>query len=90
MKKTSKTLTVVTLCDPGDQSEAISKQIFSATPPPNLYEPFSELFLPVGQVEHTVVEIDASFVVQILSKTIQVDPPRIIENYRKRQIPRFQ
>ncbi|KAG7266167.1 hypothetical protein CRUP_012498, partial [Coryphaenoides rupestris] len=55
-------------------------------PPPSLN---SALFIPEGPCSHTVQKLNPSDISAITVKTLKVIPERIIDNYNKRQQPRF-
>jgi len=48
-----------------------------------------KLFLPQGQSGQVLEEILAAHVVDISSKTLKIDIDKIIDNYKKRLLPRF-
>ena len=79
------------LCNSGDEMEDVANSMVSidqyktVTP----YKPLTELFYPGGVVKHAVVEIDGQLIVNITEKVLSVEPARIIDDYKRRQIPRF-
>lgn len=90
-KKANKMFTVLMLCNAGQESEDIAptlvdvEQYKVVTP----YQKMGELFHPDGTVQHVVVEVDGQMIVGVCQETLKVEPSKIIEDYRKRQIPRF-
>ena len=91
VKMTSKTFTVLILCNSGDEVEQYAKELVDmkrheAVQP---YQPIKELFLPEGVIKHAVVEVDGCMIRHICDDVMKVDANRIIEDYQKRQIPRF-
>ncbi|XP_026875515.2 helicase SKI2W [Electrophorus electricus] len=49
----------------------------------------NRLFIPEGPCSHTVQKLKAQDITAITVKTLKVIPERIIDNYNKRQQPRF-
>jgi len=47
------------------------------------------LFQPEGQCGQVVEEIIAADIEELINKTIKIDPEKIIDNHKKRLIPRF-
>ena len=90
-KKANKTFTVLILCNAEQDSEDVAptlvdvEQYKVVTP----YQAMTELFHPEGAVHHAVVEVDGQLLVGITQETLKVESSKIIEDYRKRQIPRF-
>ena len=80
------------LCNSGDETKDVANSLVNVdqykgvTP----YKPFTELFHPDGVVKHAVVDINGQRIVNITQKVLSVEPARIIEDYNRRQIPRFQ
>ena len=79
---TTRKFTVLTLHD-GVQREA------DETPPG--VEPVlkSNLFYPEGAIYHRLVVVKAVDILVIAHKTIQVESEKIIDNVKKREMPRF-
>ena len=48
-----------------------------------------ELFRPDGPVRHMVVEVDGLLLENITGEVLSVEPSKVMEDYRRRQIPRF-
>lgn len=90
-KTPSRTFTVLMLCNSGDEMEEAANSVVNidqyktVTP----YKPLTELFHPEGILHHAVVDIDGQLIVSITEKVLSVEAARIIEDYRRRQIPRF-
>ncbi|KAJ8273783.1 hypothetical protein GJAV_G00105480 [Gymnothorax javanicus] len=81
----NRTLTALLLCERGN--EELGAESTKATPPAHLYS--TALFIPEGPCSHTVQKLKLSHIVGITTKTLKVIPERIIDNYNKRQQPRF-
>ena len=92
-KSASKSFTVLMLCNSGDESEERAKLLVETsqvegqivTP----YRPLDGLFTPDGEVGHAVVTLDGHLVFNITEEVVNVEPKKIIDDYSKRQIPRF-
>ena len=83
--------TVLTLCKEKDEPEEAAKALVESA---NLSvvkpcQPMTELFHPDGVVKHTVVDISGQLIVNITDVVLTVEPSRMIDDYKKRQIPRF-
>eukprot|EP00731_Ephydatia_muelleri_P024167 Em0016g438a len=83
--------TVLTLCKEIDEPEEAAKALVESG---NLSvvkpcQPMTELFHPDGVVKHTVVDISGQLIVNITDVVLTVEPSRMIDDYKKRQIPRF-
>ncbi|XP_051949241.1 helicase SKI2W [Xyrauchen texanus] len=76
--------TALIICEKGneelgaDRSNKYLPPIYSAT-----------LFIPEGPCSHTVQKLKLQDISAITAKTLKVIPERIIDNYNKRQQPRF-
>ena len=92
-KTTPRSFTVLLLCKAGDDTEervkslvdVTQKQYEMVTP----YVPLNELFTPDGEVRHAVVTVDGQLVFNITEEVVSVDPKKIVDDYSRRQIPRF-
>lgn len=81
------------LCNSGEESEESAKSLIDAslreqetvTP----YIGISGLFSPNGEVKHAVATLDGQLVFNITEEVVSVEPKKIIDDYNKRQIPRF-
>lgn len=81
------------LCNSGEDSEEGAKSLIEAsqieretvTP----YRALCGLFSPSGEVKHVVVSVDGQLVFNITEEVVNVEPKKIIDDYTKRQIPRF-
>ena len=86
--------TVLMLCNSGDNTEERAKAIvdtsskgqYKAISP---YLPLTELFKPDGEIRHAVVSLSGSLIINITQEQVHVEPRKIIDDYNKRQIPRF-
>ena len=91
-KTLERSFTVLMLCNSGDEAKDVANSLVSidqckgVTP----YKPLTELFHPEGVVKHAVVEVNGQLIVNIIQEVLSVEPARIIEDYNRRQIPRFQ
>ncbi|KAJ8373170.1 hypothetical protein AAFF_G00270760 [Aldrovandia affinis] len=81
----NRSLTALILCEKGREDLGAEPQ--KASPLPHLYS--TALFIPEGPCSHTVQKLRLQDVSAITSKTLKVIPDRIIDNYNKRQQPRF-
>ncbi|XP_029023350.1 helicase SKI2W [Betta splendens] len=79
----NRTFTALIICDKGNE-EGAGK---SHTALPHLYN--TALFIPEGPCSHTVQKLKLLDISAITVKTLKVIPDRIIDNYNKRQQPRF-
>lgn len=91
VKKTSKTFTVLMLCNKGDEVKESAKTLVDITQHKSVqpYQPMKKLFLPEGIIKHAVVEVDGCLIRYICDNVMKVEANRMIEDYEKRQIPRF-
>lgn len=83
--------TLLMLCNCGDELEEAAKSLvdmrqYKAVRP---YQPMKDLFHPEGVVKHAVVEVDGWLIMYICEEVIKIEANRIMEDYQKRQIPRF-
>uniref|UniRef100_UPI0037E9738F superkiller complex protein 2 n=1 Tax=Semicossyphus pulcher TaxID=241346 RepID=UPI0037E9738F len=79
----NRTFTALIICDKGnEEGEGKSNNAF-----PHLFN--TALFIPEGPCSHTVQKLKLQDVSAITVKTLKVIPDRIIDNYNKRQQPRF-
>ena len=87
----TKSLTVFMLCNSGDESEEKAKSLVDSTSCDEVtpYKALGSIFIPQGEVKHTVVTLDGKLVVNITEESVNVEPRKIIDDYNKRQIPRF-
>lgn len=81
----NRTFTALIICEKGneeaagdDQSNKVLHLIYSTS-----------LFIPEGPCSHTVQKLKLQDISAITTKTLKVIPERIIDNYNKRQQPRF-
>uniref|UniRef100_J3RZP7 Helicase SKI2W-like n=1 Tax=Crotalus adamanteus TaxID=8729 RepID=J3RZP7_CROAD len=64
-------------------------------PPPSAEVPLPEdllhtkLFLPEGPCGHTIKKLGPADILGVTTKTLRVNAERILEDFRKRQMPRF-
>ena len=82
-----RTFTVLLICDKGN------KPASGETTPSNgwLVKPFTakQLFIPESVCWHRVMEVKASDISIISTKTIKVEAEKIIKDVKKREQPRF-
>ncbi|KAM9385318.1 superkiller complex protein 2 [Pholidichthys leucotaenia] len=81
----NRTFTVLIICEKGNE-EGEGKDNDSIGFP-HLYN--TALFIPEGPCSHTVQKLKLQDISAITVKTLKVIPDRIIDNYNKRQQPRF-
>uniref|UniRef100_A0A674CQN9 SKI2 subunit of superkiller complex n=1 Tax=Salmo trutta TaxID=8032 RepID=A0A674CQN9_SALTR len=81
----NRTFTALVICEKGNEEGGGDNPNASAFP--HLYN--TALFLPEGPCSHTVQKLKLQDVSAITVKTLKVIPDRIIDNYNKRQQPRF-
>ncbi|KAM9777115.1 superkiller complex protein 2 isoform 2-T2 [Syngnathus typhle] len=81
----NRTFTTLILCDKGN--EEAEGNGGDGRAPPHLYN--TALFIPEGPCCHTVQKLKPEDITGITLKTLKVIPDRIIDNYHKRQQPRF-
>ncbi|XP_035039239.1 helicase SKI2W [Hippoglossus stenolepis] len=81
----NRTFTALIICEKGNE-EAEGKGNNDSTLP-HLYN--TALFIPEGPCSHTVQKLKFQDISAITVKTLKVIPDRIIDNYSKRQQPRF-
>lgn len=91
LNKEAKMFIVLTLCSEGEELEEVAKDLISlekhkAVSP---HQSMKELFCPVDVVKHTVVEIDGQLIEYISEQVMTIEVNRIMEDYQRRQIPRF-
>ncbi|KAG7500884.1 helicase SKI2W [Solea senegalensis] len=80
----NRAFTTLIICEKGNE-EGEGKA--SNTSLPHLYN--TALFVPEGPCSHTVQKLKFQDISGITVKTLKVIPDRIIDNYNKRQQPRF-
>jgi hypothetical protein len=90
-RKEAKKFIVLTLCNEGEELEEVAKDLVNiekhkAVSP---HQSIKELFCPVGVIRHAVVEIDGQLIEYISEEVMSIEVNRIIEDYQRRQIPRF-
>lgn len=78
----NRTFTTLIICEKGNEERAGSREAF-----PHLYN--TALFIPEGSCSHTVQKLKLEDISSITVKTLKVIPDRVIDNYNKRQQPRF-
>ncbi|XP_059206535.1 helicase SKI2W [Centropristis striata] len=82
----NRTFTALIICEKGNE-EVEGKGNNNNDAFPHLYN--TALFIPEGPCSHTVQKLKLQDVSAITVKTLKVIPDRIIDNYNKRQQPRF-
>lgn len=80
----NRTFTVLIICEKGNEEEQGSPTDRALH---SVYT--SALFIPEGPCSHTVQRVKPTDISAISVKTLKVIPDRIIDNYSKRQQPRF-
>ncbi|XP_063755092.1 LOW QUALITY PROTEIN: helicase SKI2W [Eleginops maclovinus] len=80
----NRTFTALVICEKGNE-ESEGKGNNNSFP--HLYN--TALFIPEGTCSHTVQKLKLQDISAITVKTLKVIPDRIIDNYNKRQQPRF-
>ncbi|XP_068431711.1 superkiller complex protein 2 [Clinocottus analis] len=80
----NRTFTALVICEKGNEEEGEKR---NNTAFPHLYN--TALFIPEGPCSHTVQKLKLQDISAITVKTLKVIPDRIIDNYNKRQQPRF-
>uniref|UniRef100_A0A3B3VUC6 SKI2 subunit of superkiller complex n=1 Tax=Poecilia latipinna TaxID=48699 RepID=A0A3B3VUC6_9TELE len=81
----NRTFTALIICDKGN--EEVAGKAEDSTSFQHLYN--TALFIPEGPCSHTVQKLKLQDISAITVKTLKVIPDRIIDNYNKRQQPRF-
>ncbi|XP_041081672.1 helicase SKI2W [Polyodon spathula] len=85
---TSRTFTTLVLCERQKEGERPEAQRGAKTPTPeDLLS--TRVFLPDGPCSHTVEKLKAEDISSITVKTLRINAERIIDDYNKRQMPRF-
>ncbi len=89
--KPGKTLSLLVLCESGIDDEVATASLFPADYVASVqpYTPCKELFSPSGVLSHTVVEVSASMLVSITTSVLKVEGRMILEEFKRRLIPRF-
>ncbi|XP_029976354.1 superkiller complex protein 2 [Salarias fasciatus] len=81
----NRTFTALVICEKGNEEG--EEQGADHMSFPHLYN--TALFIPEGPCSHTVKKLKLQDISAITVKTLKVIPDRIIDNYNKRQQPRF-
>uniref|UniRef100_A0A8P4JUQ1 SKI2 subunit of superkiller complex n=1 Tax=Dicentrarchus labrax TaxID=13489 RepID=A0A8P4JUQ1_DICLA len=81
----NRTFTALIICEKGNEEGEGKGNNSDAFP--HLYN--TALFIPEGPCSHTVQKLKLQDISAITVKTLKVIPDRIIDNYNKRQQPRF-
>ncbi|XP_008279342.1 helicase SKI2W [Stegastes partitus] len=81
----NRTFTALIICEKGNEEKDGQGNDIATFP--HLYN--TALFIPEGPCSHTVQKLKLQEVTAITVKTLKVIPDRIIDNYNKRQQPRF-
>ncbi|XP_056154430.1 helicase SKI2W [Lampris incognitus] len=81
----NRTFTALIICEKGNEEG--DPNSLNASTFPHLYN--TALFIPEGPCSHTVRKLNLQDISAITTKTLKVIPDRIIDNYHKRQQPRF-
>uniref|UniRef100_A0AAV2K7J5 Helicase C-terminal domain-containing protein n=1 Tax=Knipowitschia caucasica TaxID=637954 RepID=A0AAV2K7J5_KNICA len=80
----NRTFTALILCEKGNEEGGVRNNSDAF---PHLFN--TALFIPEGPCSHTVQKLKLQDISAITVKTLKVIPDRIIDNYNKRQQPRF-
>ena len=91
IKREMKTFTALTLCNDGEELEEVTKDLVNMEQHKVVspHQPMKELFCPDDVVKHTIVEIDGQLIMYICDEVMNIEVNRIMEDYQRRQIPRF-
>ncbi|KAK2149228.1 hypothetical protein NP493_3034g00010 [Ridgeia piscesae] len=81
-----RTYTVLAVCSQGASTDQASDQCDTSTPRPLLA---NQLYLPDGACGHCIVTLTASHITSVTTSTVKVNSDKIINDYNKRQQPRF-
>lgn len=81
----SRTFTALVMCEKGREEGASERPDINTSS--HFYN--TALFIPEGPCSHTVQKLKLDDISAITAKTLKVIPDRIIDNYSKRQQPRF-
>lgn len=90
-QKEAKVFVVLTLCNEGEELEEIGKGLVRVEKHRTVSpcQSMKELFCPVDVIKHTVFEIDGQLIEYISEQVMDIEGNRIMEDYQRRQIPRF-
>lgn len=87
-------VTVLLLCNLGDEDESSAQRLVDVTEhnmkDVHIFHEFKELFLPDPPLQHAVVKMSGLLLINITEHLVKTDTLKIINDYSKRQIPRFQ
>uniref|UniRef100_A0A3P8VTK8 SKI2 subunit of superkiller complex n=1 Tax=Cynoglossus semilaevis TaxID=244447 RepID=A0A3P8VTK8_CYNSE len=83
----NRTFTALIICEKGNEGGGGGGGATDGMSLPHLYN--TALFIPEGPCSHTVQKLKLQEITSITVKTLKVVPDRIIDNYNKRQQPRF-
>ena len=92
VKKMSKSFTVLMLCNSGDEFEEVAKNLVDIehmSVKPYMCQLMKELFRPEGVTKHAVVKVHGKLIRYICEEELKIDANQIIEDYQKRQLPRY-
>ncbi|ROK35693.1 Helicase SKI2W [Anabarilius grahami] len=81
----NRTFTALIICEKGNEEAAGDNQSNKVS----LHIYNTALFIPEGPCSHTVQKLKLQDISALTTKTLKVIPERIIDNYNKRQQPRF-
>ncbi|KAI5087367.1 helicase SKI2W isoform X1 [Silurus meridionalis] len=81
----NRTFTALIICEKGNEEAA--ENVPNNRALTHLHN--TSLFIPEGPCSHTVQKLKSQEISAITMKTLKVIPERIIDNYKKRQQPRF-
>ena len=93
LKMSSQWLTVFLLCNEGDDSEDSIQNLVDVTEielnKVNIFERFEEVHFPCPPLKHAIVNIPLKFLIDVTDEIVKIDSSKIIDDYKKRQLPRF-
>ncbi|XP_072890914.1 superkiller complex protein 2 [Hemitrygon akajei] len=88
----NRSFTTLVLCDSRggeEQEEEREGGVDSSTAPTPDQLLANKLFLPEGPCGHTVVKLSLADISSITVKTLRINTDKIIDDFKKRQVPRF-
>lgn len=86
-------LTVLLLCSAEDEEEAVAQSLVDVSETKmktvHIFDGFKDVYLPDPPLKHAVVDISSVLLINITDQVIKTDPVNVLNDYRKRQNPRF-
>lgn len=93
IQRKDRSISVLFLCNKEDATETSAQTLIDETEKylstVHVYEQFKQYYLPELPLKHIVTDIPSHFLVNIMENVVKIDPSRVINDYKKRQIPRF-